>query len=72
MKPRESHQSSWSQTHPSLYMTLLHPGHSLGLGVSSSLYLERIRSIVNVLDWHITPILRALAVGFTQLEGLRL
>lgn len=72
-EPQDSHHSSWSQTHPNLYI-ILSPGSrpQPGLGAASSLYLEGIRGIVDVRDLHITPVLRAAAVGITQLEGLRL
>jgi hypothetical protein len=35
-------------------------------------YLEGVGSLVNVIHWHIPPVLCALAVRLTQLEGLRL
>lgn len=33
-------------------------------------YLEGVGSVVDVLNWHVMPILCALAVRLTQLEGL--
>lgn len=35
-------------------------------------YLEGVGSVVDIRDGHITSVLCALAVGFTQLEGFRL
>lgn len=49
----------------------LRPRPGVGHAPANS-YLEGVGLVVDVLNGHITAVLCALAVGFTQLEGLRL